>query len=376
MTKAEEIAESALRKAQQAVSLESVVASAVSLKAVEWVWPNRFAFGKFAILAGLPDRGKGLITADMTGRITNPKMNDWPCGEGRAPFGSVIMLSAEDDVEDTIVPRLIAAEADLHRVQIIRMAKRSDGTKHTFSLLTDLEALRAKIEQIGDVVMVVIDPVTSYLGVGKVNTFQGGDVRGVLMPLTELAMENHFLVLGIMHFNKKGEVNNALLRVSESLSFGAVARHVYAVTDDPANKRKLFIKAKNNLAPDTKALSYGISAKIVGRDQTSMKDIWAPHIVWGLEHVEISAVQAMEAENTGRAARNPRDEAKELLKRLLANGPMLQKDIQEAAEADDISQITLKRAKKDLGVKSGKNGMGGWQWFLPTTTTTGAEEDH
>jgi hypothetical protein len=107
-----------------------------------------------------------------------------------------------------------------------------------------------------------------------------------------------------------------------------------------------------------------------------MKDIWAPHIVWGLEHVEISAVQAMEAENTGRTARNPRDEAKELLKRLLANGPMSQKDIQEAAEADDISHVTLKRAKKDLGVKSGKNGMGGWQWFLPITTTNCAEEDH
>jgi hypothetical protein len=107
-----------------------------------------------------------------------------------------------------------------------------------------------------------------------------------------------------------------------------------------------------------------------------MKEIWAPHIVWGLEHVEISAVQAMEAENTGGAARNPRDEAKELLKRLLANGPMSQKDIQEAAAADDISLITLKRAKKDLGVKSDKNGMGGWRWFLPTTTTTRAEEDH
>jgi putative DNA primase/helicase len=374
VTKAEELADSALRRAQQAVTLETCLAAHVSLKAVEWVWPNRFAFGKFAILAGLPDRGKGLITADMAGRITNPQMNHWPCGEGRAPFGSVVMLSGEDDIEDTIVPRLIAAEADRHRVHIVKMAQKADGTKRTFSLLTDIEALKQKIEEIGDVVMAVIDPVTAYLGVGKVNTFQGGDVRGVLMPLTELAMENHFLVLGIMHFNKKGEVNNALLRVSESLSFGAVARHVYAVTDDPANNRKLFIKAKNNLAPDTKALSYGIAAKIVGRDQTLMKDIWAPHIVWGLEHVEISAVQAMEAENTGGAARNPRDEAKELLKRLLANGPMLQKDIQEAAEADDISLITLKRAKKDLGVKSDKNGMGGWRWFLPTTTTT--EEDH
>jgi hypothetical protein len=163
VTKAEELADSASRRAQQAVTLETCLAAHVSLKAVEWVWPNRFAFGKFAILAGLPDRGKGLITADMAGRITNPQMNHWPCGEGRAPFGSVVMLSGEDDIEDTIVPRLIAAEADRHRVHIVKMAQKADGTKRTFSLLTDIEALKQKIEEIGDVVMVVIDPVTAYL---------------------------------------------------------------------------------------------------------------------------------------------------------------------------------------------------------------------
>jgi hypothetical protein len=141
----------------------------------------------------------------MAGRITNPQMNDWPCGEGRAPFGSVVMLSAEDDIGDTIVPRLIAAEADLHRVHIVRMAQRADGTKRTFSLLTDLAALRTKIEQIGDVVMVVIDPVTSYLGVGKVNTFQGGDVRGVLMPLTEWRWKTTSLCLALCTLTRKAK---------------------------------------------------------------------------------------------------------------------------------------------------------------------------
>jgi putative DNA primase/helicase len=366
MTKAEEIVDSVLRQSQQAITLETALASDVQLKSIDWLWPNRFALGKLAILAGLPDRGKGLITADMVGRITNPKMNLWPCGEGHARLGSVLMLSGEDDVEDTIVPRLIAAEADRRRVHIVKMAHKADGTKRTFSLVTDLGALRTKIEEIGDVVLVVIDPVTNYLGVGKVNSNATTDVRGVLMPLVELAAEHHFLVLGIMHFNKKAEVSHALLRISDSLAFGATARHVYAVTDDPANNRKLFIKAKNNLAPDTKALSYGISARIVGRDPVNMKEIWAPYVVWGLEHVEISAVQAMEAESTGSAARNPREAAKELLKRLLANGPMLQKDIQDEAKADDISMVTLRRAKKDLGITGNKRGLnGGWQWFFP-----------
>jgi hypothetical protein len=82
MTKAEEIVDSVLRQSQQAITLETALASDVQLKSIDWLWPNRFALGKLAILAGLPDRGKGLITADMVGRITNPKMNLWPCGEG------------------------------------------------------------------------------------------------------------------------------------------------------------------------------------------------------------------------------------------------------------------------------------------------------
>ena len=41
----------------------------------------------------------------------------------------------------------------------------------------------------------------------------------------------------------------------------AAARHVYAVLDDPEGKNsKLFVKAKNNLARDTKALRYGMGA--------------------------------------------------------------------------------------------------------------------
>jgi hypothetical protein len=38
-----------------------------------------------------------------------------PNGEGRAELGSVIVLSAEDDAADTIIPRLTAAGAELSR---------------------------------------------------------------------------------------------------------------------------------------------------------------------------------------------------------------------------------------------------------------------
>lgn len=58
-----------------------------------------------------------------------------------------------------------------------------------------------------------------------------------------------------MHFNKKSDVTNVVLRISDSLAFPAVARHVYGVVDDAENERKLLVKGKNNLAPSSRRLS-------------------------------------------------------------------------------------------------------------------------
>jgi putative DNA primase/helicase len=123
-----------------------------------------------------------------------------------------------------------------------------DRNGRMFNLVSDLDALRRKIVEIGDVRLVLIDPISAYLGVGKVDSFRGTDVRGVLTPLTTLATETKVAVISVMHFNKKVDVTNALLRISDSLAFGAVARHVYGVIDDAENERKLFVRAKNNVA--------------------------------------------------------------------------------------------------------------------------------
>jgi putative DNA primase/helicase len=342
---------------------ESAPASSFKMVGLNWLWPNRFALGKLGLIAGLPDRGKGLITADMTARVTNGDM--WPCGEGRALKGRVLILSAEDDVEDTIVPRLVAAGADLTQVEILRMVRTGDS-KRMFSLVSDIELLWRKVDELGNVVMIDIDPMSAYLGVGKIDSYRTTDVRGVLAPLTEFAASKQVFVLGVLHFNKKTDVNNAMLRISDSLAFAATARHCYVVVDDSENDRRLFVKAKNNLAPDTKALSYGVNAVDVGNDEKTGKAIWAPRVVWGLEHVEITATQAMEAEIAGKTSTNPRATAKIFLADMLENGPVAKQEIDEAAEANGISTRTLMRAKAELNIVAKKVGMqGGWTWQLP-----------
>ena len=101
------------------------------------------------------------------------------------------------------------------------MAKNPDGTPRMFNLATDLALLLSKIDEIGDVVLVIIDPVSAYLGVGKVNNSSTTDVRAVLAPLTKLAEEKKISIIGIMHFNKKADVTNAMLRIADSLAYVA-----------------------------------------------------------------------------------------------------------------------------------------------------------
>jgi len=343
--------------------LESASAASFKMSGLTWLWPNRFALGKLGLLAGLPDRGKGLICADITARITTGK--EWPCNEGRALQGNVLLLSAEDDIEDTIKPRLIAAGADLNRIEIVGMV-RAGNDRRMFNLISDLALLRQKIDAIGNVVMVQIDPLSAYLGVGKIDSYRTTDVRGVLAPLTELAAAKQVALLGVLHFNKKADVHNAMLRISDSLAFAATARHCYVVVDDPENERRLLVKAKNNLAPDTKALSYGVNALVVGQDQKTGKDVWAPRVVWGLEHVEITATEAMQAEAAGKSPHGAVASAENFLRDLLAAGPVTKTDIEQAAAANCISTASLRRAKDELGVVARKNGFdGGWAWQLP-----------
>src|SRR5262245_10872058 len=216
-------------------ALESTTASEFSMRAIRWFWPGRFALGKLGLIGGLPDKGKGLISADIIARCTTAA--EWPCNEGQAPRGDVILFAAEDDIEDTVIPRLVAAGADLDRVHIVGMTKNPDGKTRMFNLATDLELLKQKIETLGNVVLVIVDPVSAYLGVGKLNNSSTTDVRGMLAPLTRLAEERKIAIIGIMQFNKKADVTNAMLRIADSLDYVTAARHVYVVMDEPDSQQ-------------------------------------------------------------------------------------------------------------------------------------------
>jgi len=349
--------------------LELVSAAGVKMAAVEWVWPNRIAIGKLTLFAGMPDQGKSQLLCDITGRITRTLGDkSFPCGEGIAPTGNVIMFSAEDDPADTLVPRLLAAGADLSRVTFVSMVKTEAGNRRMFDLAADLVHLRAAIEAVGNVTLVCFDPLNAYFGHGRIDTFRGSDVRAVLGPLSDLAMDTKVAVVGLLHFNKKTDVTNVMLRISDSLAFVAAARAVYAVIPDDENQRKLIVRGKNNLAPANrdKTLAYSVTVTTVN-DPDNNVTVVAPHVLWFPKHVEVTATEAMQAAADDRSPAQI-ESAMHFLTDLLSSGAVENSEVDEAAEVEKIAARTLRRASEKLGVEKRKEKgvmAGKWYWRLP-----------
>ncbi len=349
--------------------LISRCASEIELEPVDWLWPGRLAIGKHTCVAGDPGTGKSQLSMAIAATVTMG--GAWPCDEGRSLQGSVIVLSAEDGAGDTIVPRLHAAEADLGRVHIVSSVMQDCRTRRGFSLQADLELLEQKIKEVGDVALVIVDPISSYMG--KADLHKNADVRGVLEPLTEMAERMRVAVLSVTHFSKGGanSTKKALHSFIGSIGFVGVARMAFAVIEDADNpERRLMLSAKNNLAALPSGLAYRLKQTIVD------KGIVASRVDWEHEHVTITANEALAADS-GNAAARPCEEAEGFVRELLADGPAPAKQVQADAAAVGLSWATVRRAKDRFGIKPYKGGMdAGWLWSLPKMLNQGEDAHH
>ena len=352
-----------LRKA-----LVSRSAAVIPPEKVEWLWPRRLARGKHTCLAGEPGTGKSQLSVAIIAVVTTG--GEWPCGEGRPPVvGNVIVLSAEDGAADTIVPRLMAAGADLERVEIVSAVGSADGKdRRAFNLQTDMALLEQKIVEIGDVALVVVDPVSSYLG--KTDSHKNSEVRGVLEPLSEMAERTRVAVLTITHFSKTGASNTtkALHRFIGSIAFTGAPRTAFAVIEDAESEggRYLFLHAKNNLTAPAQGLAFRLEQTIIDPGGIVASRVW-----WESEPVSITANQALAAEAAGEDQRSATEAAEEFLREALAGGPVSQKELKHDAEGAGLSWATVRRAKDRLGVKAQRQseegatrGHGQWYWSL------------
>ena len=325
---------------------------------IDWIWEGRIARGKLTVIGGDPEEGKSQINVNIAATIS--KGGEWPNHEGKAPTGSVLILSAEDGVEDTLVPRLIAAGADRSKIHIIEAVRGEDEKgRRTFNLQTDLQLLEAKINEIGDVLVISIDPASAYMGKG-VDSHNDQAVRTVLAPVAEMASRLDVAIISIMHFNKGNSQagTKVMHRFMASVAFVAAARVAFAAIRDPDDDtRHLFLHAKNNLAPPAPGLAYRIE-----QDHVTPALIKTSHIVWDAESVDITAAQAMAASRDQDVA-PALEEAKQLLTAHHRVRRQAGEGTTEEAKEAGISWRTMQRAKDALKLRSERDGYGGpWMW--------------
>ena len=324
---------------------------------IRWLWPHRIAIGKLTILAGEPGLGKSQLTGWIAAAVTTG--GPWPNQEGYAPQGSVIILSAEDDAADTIRPRLDAADADVTKVHIVSSVRIDAGKgRRGFNLQADLVLLEKEIDRIGDVRLVIIDPISSYLG--QVDSHKNAELRAVLEPIGEMAARLGVSALAVTHLSKSGggSANN---RVIGSIAFVAAARAAFIVTRDPDDpERRFFLPTKNNLGPDRSGLAFRIGAVV------TQSDIVAPVVFWESGPVTITADEVLGANAASKESAPARSEAEEFLRGQLHAGPVTVRQLESEAKAAGISWQTVRRAKEKLRVKATKTALdGGWVWTLP-----------
>jgi putative DNA primase/helicase len=366
----EHLAENAPNYAEQPQQTDGLIircAADVEPESIDWAWEGRIARGKLSVIGGDPEEGKSQIGVYIASTIS--RGGDWPNNEGKAPLGSVMILSAEDGIEDTLVPRLIAAGADLTKIQIVEAVKGEDDKgRRTFNLQTDLQKLEASIKRIGDVLAIIIDPASAYMGKG-VDSHNDQAVRTVLAPVAEMANRLDMAIISIMHFNKGNSQagTKVMHRFMASVAFVAAARVAFAAVRDPDDdKRHLFLHAKNNLSPPAPGLAYRIE-----QDLVTPALIKTSHIVWEAGSVDITAAQAMAASQSKDVA-PALEEAKQFLAGM-GDGKLV-KDIEKEAKEACLSWATVKRAKDALKIRSERDGYGSagaWMWKMPMSTYAG-----
>jgi hypothetical protein len=315
---------------------------------VSWLWPDCIPLGKLVILDGDPDLGKSLLALDLCARLSTGR----PFPDGRPGPGpaNALVLSAEDNPADTIVPRLVRLGADTGRVAVWQ--REGDDEVWPWRFPGHIDRLDDALRQT-DARLAVIDPIMAFLD-DSVLSASDQSVRRALTPPLHLAEKHRCALLMHRHLNK--EVGGrALYRGLGSIAFVAACRVALLVGRDPqAPGRRVLAQVRNSLAPPQPSLAYQVTA--------------AAGALPAVEWLGTSAVKADELVARTRGENGPRARAAAFLEQFLAAGPRTVDDIWQAALKADLSERTLHRAKKGLSIRCRRvrcDGRPVSYWLLP-----------
>jgi putative DNA primase/helicase len=349
-----------------AFGLRVIRSSEVEPELIEWLWKDRIPLSKLTLFSGNPDVGKSLVSLDVAARLSCGK--DFPDGANSLGECDILILASEDDPADTIVPRLMAAGADLDRIHLLTSTSTTDSER-SFALDSDIGLLREHLTQNPDIRLVIIDPISNYLGRAEINKEQ--ELRRVLTPLVNLARDANCAVLTIAHFNKQIGAD-AIHKTGGAVGLVGIQRMGWAFTKSPDDPDlRLMLRIKGNISTVSKGLSYRTSTKTVTiqGQQTTL-----PVVEWlGATSETADGVLAISANPEEKSARQVTAWLREFLP-IRSSGKKLARDVYQMAESKGFSNATVRRATQQLNVErwqeQGSNGQNCWFWALP-----GSEEE-
>lgn len=350
-------------------------ASTLAQRASRWLWEEDghqwIPLGGLVLLGGREGVGKSTLAFRLAAQVTRGTLpGDW--------FGvprSVVIAATEDAWEQTIQPRLVAADADLTRVARVDIAE-SDGVMRGMSLVQDVAALREGCERY-DVSLILLDPLLSTVG-GSLDTHKDSDVRKALEPLSRLAGDLQLTVIGLIHQNKSTG-SDILTRLMGSRAFSAVARAVLLCAEEAEDEPEeddfgsvgdterafVFGQLKSNLGPKVMAsIRYRIVGVVTGTDYELGKPIRSSKIEMEPVLLPNNVTESVADEAPKRKSREApagRAAGQWLLDYLAENGTSPAALVVDVAKEAGHSPATVQRARKAMGIEPSRvDGISYW----------------
>jgi putative DNA primase/helicase len=346
------------RKAPSPSSVELVRGDSIRPEPISWLWRGWLAKGKLHILGGAPGAGKTTIALSLAATVTRGGL--WPDRSRCSVPGQVVIWSGEDDSADTLIPRLMAAEADCSRIQFVARV-RQDGKTRSFDPARDIDPLRAAIKQAGGAALLIVDPVVSAVAG---DSHKNSETRRALQPLSDLAAELDAALIGVTHFSKGTGGRDPLERLTGSIAFGALARIVLVAAKSEREHEdglpeRVLCRAKSNIGADTGGFNYQLL------QAEPSPGVMAARVRFG------EPIPGTAREILGEAETTPDDRrlnADDFLIAMLSDGAKSVAEIRDAAKAHCLPWRTVERAKTKLGIRATREGFGKggtWRWELP-----------
>jgi hypothetical protein len=338
-----------------------VAASNIQPRPVRWLWHLRLPLGSLSLLGGREGIGKSTVGYNVAAAITRGRLAG--CYEGQPK--AVIVCATEDSWAHTIVPRLMAAGADLDRVYRADVVT-SQGFETGLTLPDDIVDLEDQALRV-DAALILLDPLMSRLA-ASLDSHRDAEVRQALEPLVKLAENSRTSVLGLIHVNKSASTDPLTLLMG-SRAFAAVARAVlFAMADPDSQDLRYLGQPKNNLGrTDLPTLTYQIVSAHVA--DTEEGPVTTGRVEWVGED-ERSIRDVLEASSEAPDVRTATGEATVWLSEYLSSvgGTSASAKVKEEGRRAGHSVDALKRASRKLKVKVESSGFPrNTFWRLPTS---------